>query len=321
METMYKNMKVLVTGGTGMIGSHLIEELLRQGAAVRTVAHARETDLDGRVERLQGDLREMATCLKAVQDMEVVIHAAAVTGGSNTVVSRALSNFTDNVLMNTQILEASRRVGVKRFGFLSNSSVYPGTVDILTEDMAGGSRWAGGPENHTGLVKLLGEKQGQIYHEQANMAVTVIRGGNAYGPGDDFNLETSHVIPALIRKTAERRDPFQVWGDGTALRDFTHAADIARGLLYLMSKSVPCEPINVATGKVRSIREVVETLLRLEGYQPRVVYDTSRPPVSAAKRPSIARMEELGFRPTVLLEDGLRETLAWFKRTRLGRSR
>ena len=310
---MFEGTKVLVTGGTGLIGSHVVEALLRRGARVRTVVHHRPSPFGREVESLRGDLRDMSVCRSAVRGMDAVVHAAAVTGGSATVAVRSRQTFTDNVLLNTQVLAASQEEGVRRYGFLSNSSVYPRGEELLREETAGGASGAP-PENHTGLVKILGEEQCRIYAERAGMAVVVVRGGNAYGPRDDFDLETSHVLPALIRKAVERQDPLPLWGDGTARRDFTHARDIAEGLLHLMAAGAPCQPVNVATGRLTSIREALQVILDIVGHRPRIVLEAGRPATSPAKRMDVERMRRLGFAPAVALEDGLRETIEWYRR-------
>lgn len=311
---MFNGSKVLVTGGTGLIGSHAVEELLSRGAIVRTVVHRRPNPFTSGVELLQGDLREPDFCRKAVRGMDAVIHAAGITGGLNTVASGALGNFTDNLLMNTLVLEACRREGVRRYAFVSNTSVYPDTTEPLVEEMAWGSATTV-PENHTGVVKRTGELQCRIYAERAGMEIAIVRGGNAYGPRDNFDLETSHVLPALVRKAVERQDPFVLWGSGETVRDFTHARDIARGILFLLEHHATGDPVNIATGRTVSIRELLQLILTLSGHTPaKIVSDGDRPGGSRIKCSDVSKMKRLGFKPLISLEEGLKETIEWYAR-------
>lgn len=306
--------KVLVTGAAGLVGSAFVEELLELGACVRTVRHVRPLPFQG-VEGIDGDLRDFNTCLKAAQSVDVVIHAAGVSGGSKKVTVQAIPMFTDNLLMNTQMLEASRLQAVERYLFISNSSVYARSEAPLREEDAWGETSLSIPENETGMVKRAGETQCGLYSKFTPMRIAIMRAGNAYGPWDDFNLETSHVMPALLRKAAEKQDPFEVWGDGMTVRDFIYSRDIARGGLFLLERAVEgsCFPVNVASGSAVRIRELVELILKLAGHEgARVRYTQTAPPASPVKVVDISRMKSLGFRPQFTLEEGLRATLRWY---------
>lgn len=310
---MFADREVLVTGGTGLIGSHFVEELLRRGARVRIVVHRRPSPFGDRVEVVSGDLKQWDCCVRAVKGVDDVIHAAGVTGGSKRVAIEPITMVTDSLLINTQMLEAARLAGVQRYLFISNSSVYSASEDPLMEEDAWGATTKALPENDTGAVKRTGEMQCKLYARFANIRIGIIRGGNAYGPYDNFDLETSHVVPALIRKAVERQEPYVVWGSGDTVRDFIHARDIARGGLFVLEHYCVCDPVNIATGVPVTIRELAAFVLQLTGHAPAAIhFDRSAPATSPAKRLDVAKMRRLGFEPQIILQDGLRKTIAWY---------
>ena len=312
---MLEGARVLVTGGTGLIGSHFVEELLRRGSHVRIVAHCRPSPFGNEVEIVAGDLRDSATCLQATTGVDFVIHAAGESGGSKRIVVDPIPMFTDSLLINTNLLEAARLSGVKRYLFVSNSSVYARSDDTLLEDCAWGENARGVPENEAGVVKRTGETQCRLYAKHTNLRIGIIRGGNAYGPRDNFDLERSHVVPALVRKAVERQDPYVVWGAGETVRDFIHARDIAQGGLAILEKYCVCDPVNVATGRAVSIRELVQLVVDLSGHAPKAIcFDEAAPSASPAKRLDTTKMQSLGIRPQFLLEDGLQDTIQWYRR-------
>jgi GDP-L-fucose synthase len=309
----FRGKKVLVTGGAGLIGTAFVDELLGAGASVRTVRRRRAIPRASEIEVIEGDLRDPALARRACQGVEVVVHAAGVSGGSKQVQVDPVPMFTDSLLMNTVVLEAARQSEVQRLLFISNSSVYPRHDGILGEAMGE----EGPPENETGMVKRVGETQARLYAKIGPLKVAIIRTGNAYGPWDNFDLEASHVIPALIRKAVERPRPYPLWGDGQAVRDFIHTRDIARGGLFLLEHHATAEPVNVATGECVSIRQALEIILRLTGYaDAEIATDAKAPPAPAAKRLDLSRMHALGFAPGLSLEEGLRQTIDWYRARR-----
>jgi GDP-L-fucose synthase len=312
---MYEGKKVLVTGGTGLIGSHLIELLVDCGADVRTVVHSRVPPIKmENVEIVRGDLTKWEACVEAVKDVEFVFHLAAFVGGVGRNIAHPAGMFTPNVLMNTQMLEAARLEGVERYLYTSSACIYPGDLEYFVEDRG----WDGppAPSNASyGWVKRMGELQAQAYYEEYGMKIAIVRPTNAYGPRDNFDLETSHVIPALIRKAVERWDPFVIWGTGEATRDFIHARDVARGMLLALERYAVADPVNLATGRSIKIKDLARLILRLAGYEnARVVFDRSSPTGQLVRRVSTAKArEKIGFVAQISLEEGLKETINWYK--------
>ena len=315
----YEGKKVLVTGGTGMIGSHLIELLLSLNADVRTVVHSRPLppEIQGKVEVIRGDLTKWDTCIKAAKGMDFVFHLAAVVGGVGRNVAHPATMITPNVLMNTNMLEAARVADVERYLYTSSACIYPADLEFFVEERG----WDGPPHPANaayGWVKRLGELQAQAYYKEYGMRIAIVRPTNAYGPRDNFDLETSHVIPALIRKAVERWDPFVVWGTGEATRDFIHARDVARGMVLALMKYAVADPVNLATGRSIKIRDPVFLILKLASHKPsKVIFDTSRPTGQKLRRVSTKKAKEKpGFTARITLEEGLKETIIWYKRHR-----
>lgn len=312
---MYKGKNVLVTGGTGLIGSHLIELLLDRGANVRTVIHSRRPPIESKdVEIVQGNLTMWRSCIEAVKDMEYIFHLAAFVGGVGRNVAHPAGMFTPNVLMNTQMLEAARLESVDRYLYTSSACIYPGKLGFFVEDRG----WAGPPEQTNasyGWVKRMGELQAQAYFEEYGMKIAIVRPTNAYGPRDNFDLETSHVIPALIRKAVERQDPFLIWGTGESTRDFTHAKDIARGMCLALEKYAVADPINLATGRSIKTKDLAYLILKLSGYENAIVtFDKNKPTGQVKRRVSTTKAKEkIGFVAQISLEKGLKETIDWYK--------
>lgn len=315
---MYKNRNVLVTGGTGLIGSHLVELLLERGANIRTVAHSRHSPIEFKdVETVFGDLTKWDSCVEAVKGMDYVFHLAAFVGGVGRNVAHPAGMFTPNILMNTQMLEAARLEGIGRYLYTSSACIYPGDLDFFVEEKG----WDGPPaqSNATyGWVKRVGELQARAYLEEYGMKIATVRPSNAYGPRDNFDLETSHVIPALIRKAVERHDPFVIWGTGESTRDFIHAKDIARGMLLALEKYPVADPINLATGRSIKIKDLAYLILKLSGHKnARVTFDQSRSTGQIERRVStIKALDKIGFLAEISLEEGLKQTIDWYKAQR-----
>ena len=312
---MYEGKKVLVTGGTGLIGSHLVELLLERGANVRTVVHFRIPPVKlENVEIVSGDLTKWNACVKAVKDAEYVFHLAAFVGGVGRNVAHPAGMFTPNMLMNTQILDAARLENVDRYLYTSSACIYPGNLEYFVEDKG----WDGPPARSNasyGWVKRMGEFQAQAYSEEYGMKTAIVRPTNAYGPRDNFDLETSHVIPALIRKAVERQDPFVIWGTGESTRDLIHAKDIARGMLLALEKYAVADPVNLATGRSIKIKDLAHLILKFSGYEnARLVLDKTSPAGQLVRRVSTAKAKEkIGFVAQISLEEGLKETISWYK--------
>ena len=313
---MFEGETVLVTGGSGLIGSHIIRLLLKRGANVRTVIHERPLplDLEGKIEVIQGDLQEPETCRQAVKNVKHVFHCAAFVGGVKQNVEHPATMITRNLLINSNVIEYACQAGVERYAFMSCSCVYPDIEGELSEDMA----WTAPPPPgaiHFGWSKRIGELQAQAYHEEYGLKVAIVRPGNSYGPGDLYDEYRSHVIPALIMKAVGRQKPFKIWGSGTSKRDFIYAEDVAEGTIMALERYAVADPINLSTGKPVSINELAQLILRLSGYEDaEVVHE--HPELTGSKSKVLSpkkAVEKLGFHPKTSLEEGLKKTIQAYK--------
>lgn len=316
---MFKNATVLVAGGTGFVGVNLIRRLLALGARVTATLHVKEPVLvDNRITYIRGDLRRQEDCAAAVQGVDCVFMCAANTSGAAVMAKTPLVHLTPNILMNMSMLDAAYQVGVKKFLFISSNIVYPLTDYPVKECNVTNEFY----EKYfiAAWMKRFTEIVCEIYATKIAkpMKVCVVRPANIYGEHDDFDWETSHVIPALIRKVVERHDPIEVWGEGTDLKEFIYVADFIEGLLLSMKKLEGFEPVNIAAGKPCTVRDVLEILLEVDGYRgANVVYDTSKPTMIPKRLIDTSKAERLlGFRASTPMREGLAKTVAWYRASR-----
>jgi GDP-L-fucose synthase len=315
MREFYRGKRVLVTGGWGLLGTHLVQALVKAGATVRVasrhpppVGHPCATA----VEHLALDLRERAACGKAMHGMQLVFHLAAVGWGFHQNLRRQPELFTENILLNTTVLDCAFAARVEGYLFTSSAAVYPAQHLELDE----GAAWDGPP--HAGEAgyaeaKRAGELQARMYHQHHALPVAIVRPANPYGPWDDTDPERAHVIPALIRRALAGEDPFVVWGSGKPLRSFIHAADVARAMMTALETRANAQPINLASPSSMSISDLVGKVLMVTDHRPELRFDTSRPDGPARRLPRMERFQELGLGPLVSIDAGLHETAAWFR--------
>ncbi len=311
---MYSGKRVMVTGGTGMIGAEVVRMLLDRGASVR-VASLDDPSRAGRdVEFLRGNLMEWEFCKKAVAGMDHVFHLAGIKGSVGIGSTKAASFLVPHLLMNTLVMEAARQAGVERYLFTSSIAVYH-PVDLFVEDRA----WDGPPhptDKYAAWAKRMGELQAEAYKVEYGWdRVAIVRPANVYGPLDNFDPRTAMVVPALIARVAAGEDPLVVWGDGSAVRDFIFARDCAEGMLLAAEKGASCTPINLGSGRGASIREVVDAILACFPKPARVEWDTSRPGGQPVRLMDMTRAREmLGFTARTSLAEGIRQTVDWYLR-------
>jgi GDP-L-fucose synthase len=303
----------LVTGGTGLIGRALVKLLAEAGARVRVACHHEPVDPAPGVEYHRGDLMSRDFCKEVVKGMRFVFHLASVTGSVGVGRKRAADFFVRPLLMNTNMMEQARLAVVERYLFASSICVYA-PAKVFVEDQA----WAAPPHESdafAGWSKRMGEMQALAYKAQYGWdKVAIVRPVNTYGPYDNFDPKTALVIPALIARVLGGEDPLTVWGDGTAVRDFLHCRDAARGMLLALEKSADGTPINLGSGKGFSVREIVNAILKVSGKVPKIVWDEDRPSGEKYRVADISRARKLlGFEPQVSLDDGIKETVEWYR--------
>ncbi|MCH8095111.1 MAG: GDP-L-fucose synthase [Chloroflexi bacterium] len=301
--------RICVTGGAGFLGSHVIDRLKKAGATDIFVPRKSEYDLvDG------GAVRNM---LEAARP-QIVLHLAANGGGIGANQAHQAEFFYDNIMMGVQLLHESWRNGVEKFVAVGTVCSYPKFTPVPFKEV---DFWGGYPEETNapyGLAKKMLLVQGQAYRQQYEFNSVYLVPVNLYGPRDDFDLENSHVIAAVIRKCIEaiQRGDKQivVWGDGSPTREFLYAADAADGIVLGAEKYAGDELVNLGSGQEISIKELVETVVELTGYEGEIVWDTSRPNGQPRRSLDTSRARErFGFVASTPLRDGLQSTIAWYR--------
>ncbi|MGA7934860.1 MAG: NAD-dependent epimerase/dehydratase family protein [Kovacikia sp.] len=310
----YQNKTVLVAGGTGLMGTHLVQALLKQGARVRSTLHKKPAQIyDQRVEYLSADLTRREDCDRAVRDVDYVFLCAANTSGAAVMAHNPIAHLTPNLLINSQMLEAACLAKVERLLFVSSTTVYPAVPYPVKESEA----FVGDPhESYLGVgwMKRYIEKLAQFYYERYGMKIALVRPTNAYGPFDKFDFETSHVLPALIRRALDKQNPFEVWGDGTAVRDFIYISDLTDALLLALEHCANCEAINLGSGQPITIQQAVEVILKLTGHSTaKPVFDASKPTTIPIRLVDLTKARELlNYQPRVSFEEGIKNTIEWY---------
>ncbi len=306
----YAGKKVLVTGGTGLIGRPLVEMLVEAGAIVTIVSMDEGYGAPNGAKFYQADLRHLGQCLYACEDQDIVFQLAGIKGSPVATKTKPASFFVPTLQFSTNMMEAARRTGVEWYLNTSSVGVY-GPAEIFHEDDA----WEGKPSTHdkfAGWAKRIGEMQAEAYKiEYGWDRVTTVRPANVYGPWDSFADDSAMVIPSLIKRVVAGENPLKAWGDGSPIRDFIHAKDVARGMMMLVEQKV-VEPVNLGSGVGVTIKELAETIAKVAGIS--VEWDATKPNGDAKRLMDTKRAESYGFRPEISLKDGICDTMAWYIR-------
>jgi len=305
-----KGKKVLVTGGTGLIGQQLIKFLKEEGANIRIVSLDNNSLVPPDIEFMQLDLMNFDNCKKACENVDVVFNLIGIKTSPKIIKEKPANIFVSYLRFNTNIIEAARQSNVGWFLYVSTIGVYSPT-DVMSED----ELWNGFPSKHDwygGWAKRMGEMQLETYKIQYGLKnYSIIRPANVYGPYDDFS-ETSMVIPSLIKRVYNKENPFVVWGDGTSIRDFIYSEDVARAMIFAVTNEIN-EPLNVGSGKGISIKDVVNTVIEISDYIPEIIWDISKPSGDKQRILNTNKLNNYGFTPKINLKDGLTKTLEWYK--------
>lgn len=312
-DNFWQSRRVCVTGGAGFLGSFVTEKLRQRGAREIFIPRYPEYDLvqPQDVERLLDDSRP-----------DVIIHLAAHVGGIGANRLHPAEFFYDNLMMGVQLMHQAWKRGVEKFVAIGTVCAYPKYTPVpFRED----DLWNGYPEETNapyGLAKKMLLVQAQAYRQQYGFNAIYLLPVNLYGPRDNFDLESSHVIPALIRKCIEAQESGQktveVWGDGSPTREFLYVEDAAEGILLATERYNGPEPVNLGSGFEISIRDLAELIRRLTGFEGELVWDTSKPNGQPRRALDISRAEKyFGFRATTNFEEGLRRTIEWYRQHRL----
>lgn len=311
----FADRNVLVTGGTGLIGIPLVRKLAAMGANVRVVSLDERSPFDDSVEFVRADLCRREVCDEVMEDIEIVFHLAGIKGGIGVAKTKASTFLLKNILMNIQVMEAAREARVRRFLYTSSICIYP-PARVFEEKNA----FTGLPhpsDRFGGISKLVGEMQIEAYKLQYETeGFMTIRPGNTFGPYDNFNSASALIIPALIQRVVDGENPLAVWGDGSAVRDFVYANDVADLMILMVQKNVT-EPLNAGSGEPLTIKTVAETIVRhaekILGHEIGIEWDTSKPQGEKYRVTSIEKAtSELGWSPKVSFDSGIANTINWY---------
>jgi GDP-L-fucose synthase len=305
----WQGKRVTVTGGGGFLGSFIVDKLRERGANQIFVPRRRDYDLVQPAE-----VGRMLDEAKA----DVVIHAAALAGGIGANRARPAEFFYTNLMMGVPLMHQAWEHGVKKFVALGTTCSYPkfAPVPFREEEV-----WNGYPEETNapyGLAKKMLLVQAQAYRQQYGFNAIFLLPVNLYGPRDNFDLQTSHVIPALIHKfmdaQARNEEQVELWGDGSPTREFLFVEDAAEGVLQAAEGYDEPEPVNLGSGREISIKALAEMIARLTGYEGRFLWNTDKPNGQPRRLLDVSRAEEFfGFRAGTEFEEGLRKTIAWYR--------
>jgi GDP-L-fucose synthase len=306
----YKGKKILVTGGTGLIGRPVVEMLLEQGANVRVVSLDNPPKpIDG-TEFIRGDLRNFDTCLEICNGMDYVFNVAGIKGSPAMSTQRPASFFVNMLRMNINMMEAARQNSVERYLYTSSIGVYA-PAEVFHEDDV----WKTFPSNNdrfAGWSKRMGELQAEAYQiEYGWESIAVVRPANVYGPWDNFDPNNAMVIPSLVRRVVDGENPLVVWGDGSQIRDFVHAKDVASGILMALDKGMG-QVINLGSGSRTTIREIVDVIANNFPDTLSIEWDTSKPSGDAIRLMDVSRAKAIGWQPEISIQDGVRSVIEWY---------
>ena len=305
----WKDKRVVVTGGAGFLGTYIVEKLSARGAAQVVVPRRRDCDLTvlENIRRLLRDARP-----------DIIIHLAARVGGIGANREHPAEFFYDNLMMGAPLFHESWAAGVKKFVALGTICCYPKHTPIpFRED----DLWSGYPEETNapyGLAKKMLLVQSEAYRQQYGFNSIFLMPVNLYGPRDNFDPSSSHVIPALIRKCLEAKErgdkEIIVWGDGSPTREFLHVADAAEGVILAAERHNDSDPVNLGSSREISIKDLVELIAKLSRFEGRIVWDASKPNGQPRRCLDTARAANaFGFRATTSFVDGLRDTIEWYR--------
>lgn len=314
MDNFLKDKKVVVTGGSGFIGTHFLMELIKRGARVRTSTNNAQLQFksDELIVYRGLNLLSLDDCLKLTEDADYVIHCAGEVAHPSSVPTDVQISLKQLNLIGN-VLEACAKNGVKRFLDLNSSTGYPDIRQPLTED----EYWVDEPYKSYygyGWMRRYREKLMEHVSKFSGLEIALARCTAIFGPHDNFNPKTCHVVPALIKRVLDDENPFTAWGSPDVVRDFLYVKDVVDGALLILEKGESMRPYNLGYGGGITIGEILDTILKVTGKNPEIIWDNTKPTTIPYRAVSTDRIQnELGFKPKYTFEEGIKETIKWYR--------
>lgn len=308
MSIFWKSKKILVTGGEGFLGNNVVRGLLKKGVQKKNIFVPKFKNCD---------LRKIENCRKVVKNKDLVIHLAAKVGGIGLNREKPGELFYDNLIMSIQLMEEARKAKVKKFVALGTICAYPKFTPVPFKEK---NLWNGYPEETNapyGLAKKMQLVQSQAYRQQYNFNSIFLLPVNLYGPRDNFDPKSSHVIPALIKKVYDalqkKQNFIEVWGTGNASREFLYVEDAARGIVLAAEKYNKSDPVNLGAGFEIKIKDLIKLICQLMNFKGKIIWDKSKPDGQPKRMLDVSRAKkEFGFWAKTRFKDGLRKTIRWY---------
>lgn len=310
----FKDKNVLITGANGMIGRSLVDKMIELEANILAVDLFENKYDSNQVQFKQGDLREFSFCKDIMNDIDIVFHVAGIKGSPQACMQNPADFFIPMIQFNTNVMEAARNAGVRAVAYTSSIGVYS-PASLFKEN----ELWDGLPSENDwygGWAKRIGEMQADAYRVQYNWnGIKILRPANVYGRFDNFDLNGAMVIPALIHKAAIAKKKLDVFGDGTPIRDFIHADDVAEGLMFAIEKDIE-KPINLGSGVGYSISDIAQIVVKYTNPELDINWLGTKFAGDNIRVMDCTRAREMGLFPKISIEDGIRDTIMWFLENR-----
>ena len=312
----FDNKTVLVTGGTGFVGTNFVKELSKFNVKIVVPIHKRELSFESeKIQTIKADLTNIDDCLKVCQNVDYIFHAAGMVSAARMTVNNPMTAISTNLVVTLKTLEAAMKQNVKKILlFSSGTTGYPPfnhavtEKEMFSEDPAEIYYGYGWSRRYTEIL-------GNFASQKSNLKVAICRPTGVYGSYDDFDPSTSHVIPALIKRAIDKENPYVVWGNGEEIRDFLHVRDLVRGCLLLLEKNSNSDPVNIGSGNEYKIKDIVKIILKLtDNKNIKIEFDNSKPTTIPVRKVNVDKAKKLlGFEMKISLEEGLKETINWYR--------
>lgn len=317
-NSFWRDKKVLVTGGTGFIGSFVAELLLQLGSKVTVTTLSGNLNNISKIKKdikiIKADLTQLPDAVKVTKKQEIVLNLASNVAGIQYNINHPVDMFSDGIQITKNMLEASKKNDVERFLITSSACVYPRYCKIPTPETEG---FIDDPEPTNlgyGWGKRVAELFGRFYNMQYGTKIAIARPYNTYGPRDDFNPQTSHVIPGLIKRVFDDESPLIVWGNGKQTRSFLYAEDFARGLIETTEKYCVADPVNIGSDEEITIGDLAKMIIKISGKNTKIKFDKTKPGGQPRRKCDTTKAyKKFGFKAKITLEAGIERTISWYK--------